>query len=81
MVSALKAESAMKLLDPACSSGNFLTETYISIRRLENKVLSELQKGQIRFDFEDANPIQVFIAQFYVIEINDFAVTVVKTAL
>lgn len=67
--------------DPACGSGNFLTETYISIRRLENKVLSELQKGQIRFGFEDANPIQVSIAQFYGIEINDFAVTVAKTAL
>lgn len=67
--------------DPACGSGNFLTETYISIRRLENKVLAELQKGQIRFGFEEANPIQVSIAQFYGIEINDFAVTVAKTAL
>lgn len=73
--------AGLVFLDPACGSGNFLTETYISIRRLENKVLSELQKGQIRFGFEDANPIQVSISQFYGIEINDFAVTVAKTAL
>ena len=76
-----KKLAGLVFLDPACGSGNFLTETYISIRRLENKVLSELQKGQIRFGFEDANPIQVSIAQFYGIEINDFAVTVAKTAL
>lgn len=73
--------AGLVFLDPACGSGNFLTETYISLRRLENKVLAELQKGQIRFGFEEANPIQVSIAQFYGIEINDFAVTVAKTAL
>jgi hypothetical protein len=70
----------VKWLDPACGSGNFLTETYISIRRLENEVLMELQHGQIVFG-EAINPIQVSISQFYGIEINDFAVTVAKTAL
>lgn len=70
----------MKFLDPACGSGNFLTETYISLRKLENKILMELSKGQIVMgDF--MNPIQVSIGQFYGIEINDFAVTVAKTAL
>jgi hypothetical protein len=72
--------SGLKWLDPACGSGNFLTETYISIRRLENKVLQELQHGQIVFG-DAINPIQVSINQFYGIEINDFAVTVAKTAL
>jgi hypothetical protein len=72
--------SGLKWLDPACGSGNFLTETYISIRRLENKVLQELQHGQIVFG-DVINPIQVSINQFYGIEINDFAVTVAKTAL
>lgn len=69
------------LLDPASGSGNFLTETYISIRRLENAVIKELQGGQITFGFESSSPIQVTIDQFYGIEINDFAVTVAKTAL
>ncbi len=66
--------------DPACGSGNFLTETYISIRRLENEVILELQHGQIVLG-EAINPIQVTINQFSGIEINDFAVTVAKTAL
>lgn len=73
--------ASIRWLDPACGSGNFLTETYISIRRLENETLSELQHGQIVFGVDELNPIQVSIAQFYGIEINDFAVTVAKTAL
>lgn len=74
-----KKLASLKWFDPACGSGNFLTETYISIRRLENEVLKELQKEQIVFGI--INPIQVSINQFYGIEINDFAVTVAKTAL
>lgn len=73
--------SNLKFLDPACGSGNFLTETYLSLRRLENKGLAALQGGQIGFGDENINPIKVSIGQFYGIEINDFAVTVAKTAL
>ena len=69
----------LTFLDPACGSGNFLTETYISLRRLENEAISEITKGQIMLDF--GNAINVSIDQFYGIEINDFAVTVAKTAL
>ena len=71
--------ASLKFLDPACGSGNFLTETYLSLRRLENEVISMLHRDQIIMDL--GNPIQVSIAQFYGIEINDFAVTVAKTAL
>ena len=71
--------SKLKFLDPACGSGNFLTETYLSLRRLENEVISELNKRQIVLDM--GSPIKVSISQFYGIEINDFAVTVAKTAL
>lgn len=71
----------LQFLDPACGSGNFLTETYICLRRLENEVLRQLEQGQISFVDENWNPIQVSISQFYGIEINDFAVTVAKTAL
>jgi hypothetical protein len=69
-----------KILDPAAGSGNFLTETYISIRRLENEVIRTLQSGQMMIG-EAVNPIKVSINQFYGIEINDFTVTVAKTAL
>ena len=68
-------------LDPAAGSGNFLTETYLSLRRLENQVLKERLDGQMTMGDEELNPIQVSIQQFYGIEINDFAVTVAKTAL
>lgn len=71
--------SKLTFFDPACGSGNFLTETYLSLRRLENEVISLLHKGQIVMDL--GNPIKVSISQFYGIEINDFAVTVAKTAL
>lgn len=72
--------AGLKFLDPACGSGNFLTETYISLRRLENQVIDALQYGQVSLGTV-TNPIQVSIGQFYGIEINDFAVTVSKTAL
>lgn len=74
--------SGLTFLDPACGSGNFLTETYISLRRLENDVLKELAHGQIVFgDLGAYSPIKISIGQFYGIEVNDFAVTVAKTAL
>lgn len=73
--------ASLKFLDPACGSGNFLTETYVSIRRLENEVLMELNQGQIAIGMGNINPIKVSIDQFYGIEINDFAVTVAKAAL
>ena len=69
----------LTFLDPACGSGNFLTETYISLRKLENNIIYELYNGQQKLDF--ANPVKVSINQLYGIEINDFAVSVAKTAL
>ncbi len=88
--------SKLKFMDPACGSGNFLTESYLSLRRLENKALKlyfssrtksdEALEDQMSFLLGDENtnvehPIKVSINQFYGIEINDFAVTVAKTAL
>ena len=71
--------SSLTFLDPACGSGNFLTETYISLRRLENEALRAIYDGQKMFNLDGL--IKVGIHQFYGIEINDFAVTVAKTAL
>lgn len=72
--------AGLKFLDPACGSGNFLTETYISLRRLENETVKALTNGQMVLG-DVIDPIKVTISQFYGIEINDFAVTVGKTAL
>ncbi len=76
-----KKLASASYLDPACGSGNFLTESYLSLRRLENEVLRALFQEQIGFGDVNLNPIQVSLSQFYGIEINDFAVTVAKTAL
>ena len=73
--------ASLTFLDPACGSGNFLTETYLSLRRLENEAISARHHGQAFLGIEEANPIKVSIHQFYGIEINDFAVTVATTAL
>jgi len=70
--------ASLTFFDPACGSGNFLTQTYIELRRLENEALQFVLDGQMMFDID---PIKVNISQFYGIEINDFAVTVAKTAL
>lgn len=72
--------ASLTFFDPACGSGNFLTETFLSLRRLENEVIREMYHGQGMFG-EFLNPIKVNINQFYGIEINDFAVTVATTAL
>ena len=73
--------ASLTFLDPACGSGNFLTETYLSLRRLENETIRERYHGQAFLGFEEVNPIKVSIQQFFGIEINDFAVTVAMTAL
>lgn len=76
-----KKLSSLVFLDPAAGSGNFLTESYICLRKLENQILKELQGNQVSLGFSNYSPIQVSISQFYGIEINDFAVTVAKAAL
>ena len=71
--------AGLHFFDPACGSGNFLTETYLSLRRLENDIIKQIYGVEQLDAFE--NPIKVNIHQFYGIEINDFAVTVATTAL
>ena len=71
--------SSLTFFDPACGSGNFLTETFLSLRRLENKVIQAMFGGENILTFDIL--IKVNISQFYGIEINDFACTVAKTAL
>lgn len=77
--------ASLTFLDPACGSGNFLTETYLSLRRLENEALKAIIECETGMEgqttMSEANPIKVSINQFYGIEINDFAVAVANTAL
>ena len=71
--------ASLTFLDPACGSGNFLTETYLSLRRLENRLIAARQRGQAELDLGAG--AKVSLAQFRGIEVNDFAVAVAKTAL
>ena len=80
--------SKLKFLDPACGSGNFLTQTFLELRSIENEIIKELVRinkktieNQMQIGEHIANPIKISINQFYGIEINDFAVSVAKTAL
>lgn len=73
--------ASLSFLDPSAGSGNFLTESYLQLRKLENEILRILTHGQIVMGWGEMSPIKVSIGQFYGIEINDFAVTVARTAL
>lgn len=75
--------AGLRFLDPACGSGNFLTETYLELRRIENRILADLDKdGQLALDLgDDLNPVRVSISHFHGIEINGFACAVARTAL
>lgn len=75
-----KKLAGLKFLDPACGSGNFLTESYLSLRRLENKIIKLLAQSSYTPP-KNESLIKVSISQFYGIEINDFAVSVARTAL
>lgn len=80
---------SLRFLDPACGSGNFLTETFLELRRMENRIIkdlvdmrSTLPASQLQLDMGDTvNNIQVSIDHFYGIEINGFACAVARTAL
>ncbi len=71
--------ASLKFLDPACGSGNFLTESYTCLRRLENEALKILYEDRVIGGLTD--PVKVSIYQFYGIEINDFACSVSQAAL
>lgn len=72
----------LKFLDPACGSGNFLTETYLSIRALENEAIKIMQGNNTALSIDGTeSSIKVSIVNFFGIEINDFAISVAKTAM
>lgn len=75
--------ASLRFFDPACGSGNFLTETYLELRRLENETIILMYSNYtiMMTEAKDDDVIKVSLDQFYGIEINDFAVSVAKTAL
>ena len=73
--------ASITIADPACGSGNFLTEAYRQLRTIENRIIEDEHGDQMALASVLGDPIRVTLDQFYGIEINDFAVSVAKTAL
>lgn len=69
----------LKFFDPACGSGNFLTETYLSLRKMENECIKIIYGNQPLLGTVEV--VKIKIQNFYGIEINDFAVSVARTAM
>jgi len=71
----LKELREIKILDPACGTGNFLYVTMDLMKELESEVLARLAevsgRDQLRLDFEQINP-----SQFLGIEINPRAAAI-----
>ena len=76
-----KKLASLTFLDPASGSGNFLTETYLCLRRLENQIIKALTQYPTMLLDDGYDWVKVSIQQLYGIEINDFACSVAKTAL
>jgi type I restriction-modification system DNA methylase subunit len=70
LVQLLKRISKIKVLDPACGSGNFLIIAYKELRRLENAIWMRFLDFGI-LDVRIATAIK--LENFYGIEIDDFA--------
>ena len=69
----------IRILDPACGSGNFLLLAYRELRRLELDALAEQQKGQQVLDV--AHLIRVNVGQFYGIEYDEFPAQIARVAM
>ena len=64
--------ASLTFFDPACCSGNFLVETFMSLRRLEKNIIDAL----------DGNaPIKVVRDQFYGIDLSEFAIEIAQNAM
>lgn len=72
---------SIRVFDPACGSGNFLTEAFKSLRRLDMEARKHMGFWGKQQYLENTDPCEVQMTQFFGIEIDDFAVNVAKTAM
>ena len=71
----------IRFLDPACGSGNFLTECYKSLHELELRAIESELEFQHDAILPNADPCRVRMGQFYGIEIDHFAASVARASL
>ncbi|RQV98371.1 class I SAM-dependent DNA methyltransferase, partial [bacterium] len=67
----------IRIFDPACGSGNFLIITFKELCKLEIKAFEKLHGKQTSFKFQS----NIRLAQFFGIEIDDFAHETAKLSL
>ena len=75
----LKELGALHFFDPAAGSGNFLTETFLSIRHLENQAIAALY--QLNDNLDPKQSLRVKVDHFHGIEINSFACSIARASL
>lgn len=76
-----KKLASLRFLDPACGSGNFLTEIYKSIHELEIKAIVQEFERNYSTQIDTTDPCMVSINQFFGIEIDHFAASVARASL
>ena len=70
----------LKILDPACGSGNFLIIAYREIRRLELRAIAALHDARDkRLDISSLSKVNV--NQFFGIEKNEFSVRIAEVGM
>lgn len=72
--------SGLRILDPACGSGNFLIIAYAELRKLELRVIAEIQRhAKNRMVIVAESKIKV--EQMYGMDLNRFACKITETGL
>lgn len=76
-----KKLASLRFFDPACGSGNFLTEVYKSLRELELKAITQELNLNYYTRTDTTDPCMVHINQFFGIEIDHFAASVARASM
>jgi type I restriction-modification system DNA methylase subunit len=75
----------LRFLDPACGSGNFLIITYREIRKLETKIILQLQELNLKIYGMEFLDISLFakvnVDKFYGIEYEEFPSQIAQVAM
>lgn len=76
-----KLLSSLKILDPACGSGNFLYVAFRELRRVELELLNKIHTEFPKSANEIGTQSIVNVKQFFGMDYNEFAVELAKVTL
>jgi hypothetical protein len=74
----LERLTTLRVLDPACGSGNFLYLAYREMKRLETRIRERLQT-----EFPQEHPLLIHVnaRQFFGMDVNSFAIELAKVSM